>query len=476
MRQQKEEATRRMEEIARLNREALQKRKNAEQALRERQRRERLELERQKRQEQEWARTIGPHTPARELLPAPPQINRPAGPLLVDDLSCVPEVQLQASLAKDVSAFEARRQIARQIIKINHLNDRKTDGFLEALCSERLDLNGLPLAMGDACRTEGERSKQFATAVATVRRAQPPNSQVVDRSSAANFWEQYQTVCDQQDRASSQLDRSQRESVTVARIAALMQVLAPMGTAMHLGLVKYLSTVSHIEATQALARLAIFSTEGEVRRAALDALKVRRERDYTAVLLRGLHYPWPAVAERAAEAIIKLERTDLRPQLVALLEGPDPRAPVMEEVNHQRAPVVRELVRVNHHRNCLLCHTPGNTGGVSRELTAAVPVPGETLPSPSDGYRASSPDLIVRFDVTYLRQDFSALQPVADGHPWPEMQRFDFLVRTRVLSEEEAKQYRDMLTPREPGGFTPYQRAALTSLRELTGRDTELTP
>jgi hypothetical protein len=464
---------------------------------------------------------IDPKTPLKDLLPTPPKIKKIAGPLLGNDLTRVPEVRFQEYPAKSVP-HEARKQIAFQITKINHLNDKTTDGFLEALRGERLDLDGLPFAMGDACRTKGERSKQFASAVATVRRAlqgsvtrtapaplpatastsatpapavpsglqttsgstpqsAPPvpaaEPSVVDRPSAENFWEKYQTLCAQEDRASSRLERSQRESVAVSRIAALMQMLAPMGGAMHLGLVKYLSTVSHAEATQALARLAIFSAEEEVRRAAFDALKVRRERDYTTVLLCGLHYPWPTVAQRAAEAVVKLERNDMVPQLIALLEEPDPRAPVMKKVHNKRVPVVRELVRVNHHRNCLLCHAPGNNGQVSPEaVTAAVPVPGEPLPSQSDGYRTSSPDIIVRVDVTYLRQDFSALRPVADAHPWPEMQRFDFLVRTRVLSEDEAKEYRDKLTPREPGEFTPYQRAALAALRELTGRDTEPTP
>jgi hypothetical protein len=115
---------------------------------------------------------------------------------------------------------------------------------------------------------------------------------------------------------------------------------------------------------------------------------------------------------------------------------------------------------------------------VSKEVvTAAVPVPGQPLPAPSAGYNAApSESLIVRVDVTYLRQDFSALQPVADAHPWPEMQRFDFLVRTRVLTEDEAKEYREKLTPRAPGGFSPYQRAALAALHALTGRDAEPTP
>src|SRR4029077_11602783 len=64
------------------------------------------------------------------------------------------------------------------IAKINHLNEKttwtvpsKTDGFLEALRHERGDLNGLPFAMGDACRTKGERSKQFAIEVNLVRSA-----------------------------------------------------------------------------------------------------------------------------------------------------------------------------------------------------------------------------------------------------------------------------------------------------------------
>jgi hypothetical protein len=88
-------------------------------------------------------------------------------------------------------------------------------------------------------------------------------------------------------------------------------------------------------------------------------------------------------------------------------------------------------------------------------------------------YQASSSELAVRVDVVYLRQDFSAMQRIADAEPWPEMQRFDYLVRTRVLTEDEAASYRDKLMPHQTGVFSPYHRAALAALRELTGRDTE---
>jgi hypothetical protein len=73
--------------------------------------------------------------------------------------------------------------------------------------------------------------------------------------------------------------------------------------------------------------------------------------------------------------------------------------------------------------------------------------------------------------VTYLRQDFSRLQPVEDAGPWPEMQRFDFLVRTREVSEDEAAAYREKLDKRAPGRLSPYHRAAQGALRELTGKD-----
>jgi hypothetical protein len=179
------------------------------------------------------------------------------------------------------------------------------------------------------------------------------------------------------------------------------------------------------------------------------------------------------VAERASDALVQLERKDLAPQLVAFLDEPDARAPIDGEMKGQKTSLVRELVRVNHHRNCLLCHAPvkleGPSGGF---VTANVPIPGQPLPTPSQGYQNSMPDILVRIDVTYLRQDFSMMQPVAGAHPWPEEQRFDFLVRTRYLTDQETKSYREVFQDRKAN---PYRDAALTALRRLTGRDAEPT-
>ncbi len=172
------------------------------------------------------------------------------------------------------------------------------------------------------------------------------------------FWESYTKVCLQEDKSNAKLDPSQLNHVTTARIAALMQVMAPESVAMRRGLIRYLAGTSHPEATRALAKLAIFSTEDEVRNPAIDALKVRRDKDYTDISLFGLRYPLPAVAKRATDAMVKLERSDLAFELVKFLEEPDPRSPAVKEMGGKKVSVVRELVRMNHHRSCLMCHAP----------------------------------------------------------------------------------------------------------------------
>jgi hypothetical protein len=258
------------------------------------------------------------------------------------------------------------------------------------------------------------------------------------------------------------------------RIATLTYVLAPEEH-LHRGLAAQLALFSHADASRALAQLALFSNDEEARSAAIEALRVRRERDYTEVLMRGFAYPWPAVARRAGEALVKLDRTDLVPRLVEVLEQPDPRLPVVQEVAGKRVPVVRELVRLNHHRNCLLCHAPLlDSRHVDRdglEMVGAIPIPGQVFSvlhyTPDASLRVK-----VRADMTYLRHDFSLYQRVRNADPWPAMQRFDFVVRTRTFTEEEAQAYRDRLQPREPGVLSPYHRVALAALRELTGKDT----
>jgi hypothetical protein len=437
---------------------------------------------------------IEPNTPAKDLLPAPPASVLVGGPLLTDDLAKVPEAEFQARPENAHDGKQAERA-AHQLARISHLNAKKTDAFMTALLESRPDLAGLPFSMGDDCRTTGERTKQFTIAVNTVRQAlnggrnpllpqgpftgpgggpvppAPPGAQAPP-APLGSFWTQYASLCEQEDAGRSHTDKAMADHVTLARIAALMQMLAAESPEIRLGLVKYLSGVSHTEATKALARLAIFSREDDIRLAAADALKVRRDRDYTDVLVKGLRYPWPAVAKRTAELITRVGREDMIPELLAVLESSDPRLPTTKEVGGKKVTVVREMVKINHHRNCMMCHAPGNPDTTTGSMILAeVAVPGQPLPLPAEGYRQSSPDLMIRIDVTYLRQDFSAMLPVDGSHPWPESQRFDFMVRERRLTPEEKAVYQDKLTPTEPGVLSPYHRAALAALRDLTGKD-----
>ena len=88
----------------------------------------------------------------------------------------------------------------------------------------------------------------------------------------------------------------------------------------------------------------------------------------------------------------------------------------------------------------------------------------------------------VRADITYLKQDFSAMLPMAKHEipvpvvrslfvdiraPWPSVQRFDFLVRERPATP------RDVLdsAQRKQAGPTPHQEALFFALRELTDDD-----
>ncbi|MDB5309247.1 MAG: hypothetical protein JWO38_3449 [Gemmataceae bacterium] len=428
---------------------------------------------------------IDPKTPVKDLLPAPPKSQAPVGPVLTDDLTKVPEAEFQAR-SGNADPNELKKQTAHQLAKMNHLNANKTDAFMTALLQNRPDLAGLPFTMGDDCRTSGERTRQFTAAVGTVRLALARISGPVPANVApgsgpgpqapapgGGFWTQYTALCDQEDATRTPTDKATAEHITLARIAALTQMLAAEPANTRLGLVKYLTAVPHPEATRALAKMAVFSAEDDVRLTAIDSLKVRREKDYTDVLVKGLRYPWPAVARRTADATARLGRADLIPALVAVLDEADPRAPVRKEVGGKTVAVVREMVKVNHHRNCMMCHSPGNSGTVSAEaITAEVPVQGQPLPTPAQGYNQSSPDLMIRVDVTYLRPDFSALMTVPDAHPWPDLQRFDFLVRERQLTADEAAAYRTKLTPKEAGVLSPYHRAALAALRDLTGKDT----
>jgi hypothetical protein len=450
---------------------------------------------------------IKPDTPLEQLLPVATAVPRPPAPWLVNDLARVPEVffqkpfaitapllndadlktgaekakrQQEIAAAHQAAQQQATVQIAHTLGKINHVNKsgKDPDRFIHVLTQHRTDLAGLPFVTGDACRMSKGVARQFVQEVAQLRVGfgggfgvgggfgggagfsggigQPPGAQCATPLPAPP----------------PTADETAR-----AKVAALMQILGPQPAARQKELVKTLAGIDYPAATQALARLAVFSVEKETHGLALAVLKKRPAGDAAGVLRDGLRYPWPAMAQNAAEAVAALQRFDLASALVDMMEQPDPRAPATSA--GRAVPVVREVVRLNHHHNCMTCHPPATSdadfdkNGFTTDFVTG-PVSSADVPLASFGYFGSgslSPDIFVRADVTYLRQDFSLMQRVPNADPNRPVQRFDFLIRTREVTAAEADSYRVWLNKQGPGYRSPYQAAAHAALRRLTGRN-----
>jgi hypothetical protein len=413
------------------------------------------------------------------MLPVAPQQQSAPAPLL-GDLAAVPEIFFQDPAVIKLSPEQWQQKMVKQLAKIEKLNNQETDGFLKALLANRPDLAGLPVLMGDACRMPQEQLQAFGLGLNVLRLSMKKLSftdHPVPSQDAKLFWQGYQQVQDKLKTAASK--KAEITAFSRGQVAGLMQVLAPESAFMREGLVNILVEIPHPVATRALAQLAVFAPEPSVRQAAVKALKERDKQDATDTLLAGLRYPWPAVAGHAAKALVELGRTDLVPNLVDMLGEPDPRLPVTKKVGGKEVIEVKQLVKLNHNQNCLLCHPPAGSDTPKMVVSAPMPAPNKPIPSFSQGYGKSKfkseGEILVRVDMTYLRQDFSVLLQVPNAHPWPEKQRFDFLVRTVTLTPAQAKLFQDQLQPKA-GAYTPYQQALLLALRGLTGANAEPTP
>jgi hypothetical protein len=389
--------------------------------------------------------TINPDTPLPDLLPIAPKVNK-VPVYLGDDLTRVPEVRFEAlpiefARRANLTTPQWVTRKAQTMASVLHLNAKEEDGFLKALVRSRTDLIGLPFLMGKDCRSDEDRATAFKyTAEQRGRRAEPSV---------------YLSM------------RYQR-----AHIAVMAQNLIGHDTDGQVRGLRVLTSTHHADATRELARAAVFSPDASLRAQALKALATRPASEATEMLVKGLRYPWPAVAQNAAHAIVQLRRVDLLPQLKAVLDEPDPRGPRAAVADGRTVTVAHEVVRINHLNNCMLCHAPAQQGKMPEgTLVAEVPLPSVPLPESGrymDDSRSPSrlAGLLVRIDMTYLRQDFSAMGDVPGAAPWPARQRFDYVVRKRVLTPSEASDLRKRLE-----GESPYQRAAAQALRELTGRD-----
>jgi hypothetical protein len=228
-------------------------------------------------------------------------------------------------------------------------------------------------------------------------------------------------------------------------------------------LVEILASDTSKKATLALARRALYDLNSGVRQAALLALKDRPSKEFCDVFIEGLRYPWAPVATHAGEALVTLQVRQAIPQLARLAREREPGIVFQKIVNDKPVFLVRELVRINHLRNCLMCHAPANH--FRDPVAGLVPDPEKPLPtrlSPAY-YSGRRSDPFVRADVTYLRQDFSVLQAVEKQGKWPKMQRYDYVVRVRPPTQDELTTFKLVGTAKA----SDQQKAAVFALREL---------
>jgi hypothetical protein len=313
---------------------------------------------------------------------------------------------------------------------------------LLALLPTRADLAGLPSRGAKECELDAEATKNLqalSLSAATLRRRQSRANKLDIAALATSF------------------DTS--EWRTEKAVSALEQVLQTEEFAVRLVLVRQLNRIPGATAGAALARRAVFDVSVEVRGAAIEALQHRAAEDFRATLLQSFRYPWAPAADHAAEAIAAIGDYQMVKELEKMVDLPDPTAPAYDA--DKKKWLKPELVRINHFSNCALCHAASH----DKKDSVRGPVPERGKPLPTAYYRDNLGPAI-RVDITYLRQDFSVMQRVDNAEPWPEYQRFDYLVRQFVVPEAEAAK----LAAATRGRDYPQRQAVLSAIRELNRR------
>jgi phage FluMu protein Com len=349
----------------------------------------------------------------------------------------------EVSLDLDDDRTEAQR--VRQLADTAAREGTPWD-FGAQIIKQRPDLAGLPLRKSDENRLDAKAADRLQSSALALRAAL---FEAAGGDTEADA-DKLRSLLDADDAPRDKWLRSES-------IPALQQLLMGEAASLREVLVERLAKIDGPRASVALARSALFDLHADVRRRAVAALAKRERRDYQQVLLDGFAYPWPAVADHAAEALVALEMRESVPALLKLLDQPNP-ASAYKKVSKD-ALYVREVVRINHLHNCLLCHAPSLKE--SDKLRGFVPVIGKPLPPPytREYYGPRRPGQFVRADVTYFQQDFSVPLPVEKHGRWPGTQRYDFLVRERPIPPAAANR------ENEP------PQALFFALRELTGTD-----
>jgi hypothetical protein len=385
---------------------------------------------------------------------------------LIEQLKRVPLLEFTPLEAAGAEAKDARRERQAQRRDLERAAREHRENFLERVVKTRPAMSGLPFRKDKDCQLESAAAHDLDAASKTVRTQM---ARIIGRGDSST-----RTSAGGDIAASTTAFDVYHLLVSNPRLAeprslpAVEQVLTGEAAPIRMGFINFLRSPADSPVVAALlARRAVFDTSAEVRQAARDGLRLLTARDYLPVLVSGLRHPWPPANYHAAEALAELNAQAAIPELIRILDEPDPGAPVEMQVDGKRVFAVRELVRLNHHASCLVCHAPS----FSANEAVRAPVPDPDQPLPTRAYSSSSGDIFVRADITYLRQDFSEVLPVENPGRWPKVQRFDFVVRTRKLTEGDSTTWPPPNGPTDIQQIGAPRRATILALQQLTGLD-----
>ena len=348
----------------------------------------------------------------------------------------VPELDIK----KDTKHFVKLANDAKRLQEEQHaaVDQHAHANLLAAHVQQRHNLQGLPLMMGEDCRSDRELAVARNKVAFGVRNSLRRLDVFASKSSYGSEFSISEEEVRKQftDRLFALTYDSDSKSNVGKYVAIYEQILQVESTPKRMLMVGLLSDIKGREAGEALARRALFDMDEGVRSAAATVLKGRDKGDYQSILQQALNYPWSPVALRAKALY---ESAESKQNVKQLPEQSDDMRFVTVG-HHVSAPFesphgewkVKELVKVNHLRNCVMCHQV--SCNKDDPLRGQIPSPGQELPRI---YYNSSRGDFVRADTVYLRQDFSVMLPVKDHGKWPEMQRFDFFVRTRDATGED---------------------------------------
>lgn len=385
---------------------------------------------------------------------------------------------LTSTKIQDLNATKLRRRLVGQALQVNLFrsseelkefetsiraeqkrNNQQSVEPIKALVADRPDLAGLPLVMEDDCRMSGPRSISMDhvsrrigpvlsrfDAFSTRSRNFDPNLASKRRELLSQNISAIKSV------VPSNKKKNQQELLTVDQ---MLQIEEPE---LRLELVGMLGKSRSKVSANLLACYVKFDLDETVRMSATKALSNFPLDWVRPKLLEGLRYPWPDAAKHAAEGLVRLNDTKAIPKLVEYLQSPDPTTPQVSKEGHY---VKRELVAINHLKNCMLCHADS----AAESDKGRAPVPSWERPLPQLYYNARPSGLVARADVTYLRQDFSVVQKVDNPGRWPADQRFDYVVRKTKLTDDEAKALQKKAGD---NSFDEYREAIVFALQMLT--------